>query len=139
VALTRVLLDTNALAEPLRPTPNPAFMRRFKANEAKLAIASVTLHESVYGVERLPEGKRKELLREYLRDVVLKMTVVPYDAPAADWHARERARLEASGRAMPYADGQIAAVAVVRSLTLVTANLRDFRGVQGLRVEDWRA
>jgi tRNA(fMet)-specific endonuclease VapC len=139
VALTRVLLDTNAIAELVRPTPSAAFVRRFKANEAKVAIASVTLHEAVYGVERLPEGKRKQLLREYLREVVLKLTVMPYDGAAADWHARERSRLEAKGRTMPYADGQIAAIAVTRSLTLVTANVRDFRGILGLRVEDWRS
>lgn len=137
--MIRVLLDTNAIAEAVRPTPNPAFMKRLRANEAKLAIASVTLHEAVYGVERLPEGGRKQMLREYMRDVVSKVTVLPYDAAAADWHARERARLETKGRTMPYADGQIAAIAVARALTLVTANVRDFRGVLGLRVEDWRS
>jgi tRNA(fMet)-specific endonuclease VapC len=137
-SMTRILLDTNAIAEAVRPAPNAAFVKRLKANEAKLAIASVTLHEAVYGVERLPEGRRKQTLREYMRDVVLRMTVLPYDAAAADWHARERVRLEGKGRTMPYADGQIAAIAVVRSLTLVTANVRDFRAVPGLRVEDWR-
>lgn len=136
--MIRVLLDTNAIAEAVRPTPNAAFARRLRANEAKVAIASVTLHEAIYGVERLPEGRRKQMFREYMRDVVLKMTVLPYDGAAADWHARERARLEAKGRTMPYADGQIAAIAVVRALTLVTANARDFRGIAGLRVEDWR-
>jgi len=40
---------------------------------------------------------------------------------------------------MQYADGQIAAVAVVNGLTLVTANVRDFRHVEGLRVENWWA
>jgi tRNA(fMet)-specific endonuclease VapC len=40
---------------------------------------------------------------------------------------------------MPYADGQIAAIAFVHALTLVTANVRDFRSVKGLHVEDWRS
>jgi tRNA(fMet)-specific endonuclease VapC len=137
--MVKVLLDTNAIAEAIRPTPDGAFMKRLRANEARLAIASVTLHEALFGVERLPEGKRKETLRAYMRDVVAKMPVLPYDAPAAEWHARERARLEAKGRKMPYADGQIAAIAVVQGVTLVTANVRDFRGVEGLRVEDWRS
>jgi tRNA(fMet)-specific endonuclease VapC len=136
--MIRVLLDTNAIAEAVRPTPSAAFVKRLRMNEAKLAIASVTLHEALYGVERLPDGKRKQALREYMRDVVMRMTVLPYDSLAADWHARERVRLEARGRTMPYADGQIAAIAVVNALTLVTSNVRDFRGVLGLRVEDWR-
>jgi tRNA(fMet)-specific endonuclease VapC len=136
--MVKILLDTNAIAEAVRPAPNAGFLKRLRENETKLAIASVTLHEALYGVERLPDGKRKQMLRAYLRDVVAKMPVLPYDAPVAEWHARERVRLEAAGRPMPYADGQIAATAVVHGLTLVTSDARDFRHVQGLRVEDWR-
>jgi len=137
--MVKVLLDTNALSEPIRAVPAAVFMKRLRANEANLAIASVTLHEALYGLERMAEGTRKQVIRTYLRDVVAKLEVLPYDASAAEWHARERARLEAAGRKLPYADGQIAAIAVVRSLTLVTSNLRDFRYVEGLRVEDWRS
>jgi tRNA(fMet)-specific endonuclease VapC len=135
--VVKFLLDTNALAEPMRPAPNEGFLKRLRANEAKLAIASVTLHEALYGIERLPEGKRREALRAYMREAVTKMTALLYDNKAAEWHARERARLEAAGRTMPYADGQIAAVAVVNALTLVTSNVRDFRHVAQLRVENW--
>jgi tRNA(fMet)-specific endonuclease VapC len=137
--VVKFLLDTNALAEAVRPAPNAGFLRRLRASAAKLAIASVTLHEALYGVERLPDGKRKEGLREYMREVVTKMSALSYDAKAAEWHARERARLDSAGRTMPYADGQIAAVAVVNALTLVTANVRDFRQIEGLRVENWWA
>ena len=137
--MVKVLLDTNALAEAIRPHPSAPFMKRLRANEAKLGVAAVTLHEATYGVERLPEGKRKELLREYMREVVAKLPVRPYEARAAEWHARDRVRLERTGRNLPYADGQIAAIAVVNGLTLVTANVRDFRDVLGLRVEDWSA
>ena len=136
--MVKVLLDTNAIAEAVRPRPNAGFVKKLQANEAKVAIASVTLHEALFGVERLPDGKRKELLRAYMRDVVSRMPVIAYDGITAELHARERARLEVAGRPMPYADGQIAAIAVQHSLTLVTANVRDFRQVEGLRVEDWR-
>lgn len=67
------------------------------------------------------------------------MPILPYDEAAADWHARERARLVAAGRTPPLLDGQIAAVAAVNDLVLVTSNVRDFRGFDGLRIEDWRA
>ena len=135
--MVKVLLDTNAIAEAIRPRPNAGFVKRLRANETRLGIASVTLHEALYGVERLPDGRRKQTLREYMRDFVAKIPVLPYDGRAAEWHARERVRLEAAGRPMPYADGQIAAIAVMHALTLVTANARDFRHVEGLRVEDW--
>ena len=43
-----------------------------------------------------------------MREMISKMLVLAYDVlEAAEWHARERVRLEAKGRKMPYADGQI--------------------------------
>ena len=53
------------------------------------------------------------------------------------WHAVERARLEAAGKTTPFIDGQIAAIASVNDLVLVTANKADFRGFRGLRVQSW--
>jgi tRNA(fMet)-specific endonuclease VapC len=134
-----VLLDTNALAEPIRPVPDPSFMKRFDAHAASLAISAVTLHEATFGIERLAEGKRRRVLSDYMRDVVARMPVLPYDAEAATWHARARFRLQRKGRLLPYADAQIAAIAAVHGLTLVTANARDFRGIDGLKVADWRS
>lgn len=64
--------------------------------------------------------------------------VLPYDAESALWHAAERARLTRLGRTPPYPDGQIAAIAAVNGLILVTANVRDFADFDGLIVEDWR-
>jgi tRNA(fMet)-specific endonuclease VapC len=137
--MVRALLDTNALAEAARRRPSATFMKRLRANEATVAISSVTLHEALFGVERLPSGRRKTALREYMRAVVTATPVLSYTAKAAEWHACERARLERTGRRLPYADGQIAAIAVVNGLTLVTANARDFHGIVDLRVEDWWA
>jgi tRNA(fMet)-specific endonuclease VapC len=69
--------------------------------------------------------------------VVALMPILPYDADAAQWHARERARLATAGKIPPFADGQIAAIARVNGLTLVSANLSDYAHFDGLRVLDW--
>ena len=60
-----------------------------------------------------------------------------YDREAADWHARQRARLVAAGQTPTLVDGQIAAIACVNDLIIVTSNTRDFQDFQGLRVEHW--
>jgi tRNA(fMet)-specific endonuclease VapC len=60
-----------------------------------------------------------------------------YDDVAAEWHGRERARLEESGRTPPFVDGQIAAIAHTQSLTLVTANTKDFERFADLETADW--
>jgi tRNA(fMet)-specific endonuclease VapC len=61
----------------------------------------------------------------------------PYDDAAAEWHGREKARLEERGRTPPFVDGQIAAIAHNESLTLVTANTEDFRYFDDLEIADW--
>ncbi|HET6611150.1 MAG TPA: hypothetical protein VFG83_04145 [Kofleriaceae bacterium] len=65
------------------------------------------------------------------------MPILTYDAIAAEWHAQERARLAKTGRSAPFVDGQIAAIAAVSGLILVTRNVKDFRRFKGLEVSDW--
>ena len=95
-------------------------------------------HELHYGVERLAPGRRRDKLAHYIVEVVqASLPVLPYDAEAARWHARERARLERAGNTRPFADGTIAAVAATRGLILVTRNTDDFAGFNGLHIENW--
>ena len=101
-------------------------------------MAAPVWHELTYGCRRLPKGKRRAALEAYLRDVVHgSFPILPYDEAAAAWHADERIRLEALGRPAPFVDGQIAAIAHVHGLVLVTTNDRDFARFKDLRVENW--
>jgi tRNA(fMet)-specific endonuclease VapC len=80
------------------------------------------------------------VLERYLEQVVIpSMPVLPYDSQAALWHATERARLEAAGKPVPTVDSQLAAIAVVNGLTLVTRNLRDFARFADLSCVNWHS
>ena len=134
----KYLLDTNIVSEPLRPKPRRGVLRKLRRHEEEIAIPSVVWHELRFGVERLPTSRRREAIERYLDEVVLAaMPILDYDRLAADWHAAERARLTARGETPPFVDGQIAAIARVRDLTLVTFNDGDFRRFEGLRVLTW--
>ena len=63
--------------------------------------------------------------------------VLDYNVEAAEWHALERARLSAVGKTPPFVDGQIAAIAHVNDLILITSNTRDFAEFQELRMQSW--
>ena len=67
----------------------------------------------------------------------MSLPILEYDHRAASWYALERARLVAAGRTLPFVDGQIAAIAGVNDLILVTSNRSDFRGFKGLQVRNW--
>ncbi|MEB3337362.1 MAG: hypothetical protein VKJ46_07875, partial [Leptolyngbyaceae bacterium] len=56
---------------------------------------------------------------------------------AATWHALERARLIVNGRTPAFQDGQIAAIASVNNLILVTNNVSDYTNFQNLKIENW--
>ncbi|HEX6973970.1 MAG TPA: type II toxin-antitoxin system VapC family toxin [Vicinamibacterales bacterium] len=134
----RYLLDTTIVSVPISKDPNGRVVERLERDGGECAIAAPVWHELVFGCRRLPKGKRRTALETYLRDVVRRsFPILPYDEAAAEWHGEERARLEAAGRPAPFVDGQIASIAQVRGLVLVTMNEHDFTGFRGIAVENW--
>lgn len=93
----------------------------------------------LYGAGIARGARKRNLVERYLREVVgPTIPVLPYDAPAAEAHAAERARLSRIGKTPPFADGQIAAIARVNGLVLITRNVSDFKAFEGLEIQDWR-
>ena len=133
------LLDSNILSEPTRRHPDGEVRSRLQGYRHEICTAAPILHELRYGVARMSDGARKRQLLRYLERVLLPLMVLPYDGKAALWHAEERARLTAQGRTPSYVDGQIAAIAKINGLTLVTRNTSDFVHFADLRVENWFA
>lgn len=136
----RYLLDTGIVSSPLTKSPNAEVLHRLDLHGHECAIAAPVWHELVYGAEKLPASKRRSALHAYLQEVVREsFPILPYDERAAAWHGHERARLESLGKPAPFVDGQIAAIAQVNDLVLVTLNVKDFDRFAGLQVENWAA
>lgn len=134
----RYLLDTNTVSEPLRPNPAAGIVRRLQQHGGDAAIPAPVWHELRFGCARLPPSRRRNDLERYLETVVLaSFPVLDYNKDAAGWHALERARLSAIGRTPPFIDGQIAAIAHVNDLILITSNFGDFKNFEGLRIQSW--
>ncbi|MEQ1881445.1 MAG: type II toxin-antitoxin system VapC family toxin [Burkholderiales bacterium] len=132
------LLDTNVISEPVRPSPNKRILKKIQQYQFRLAISALTWHELLFGMHRIPDSARRRELEQYLvQGLAAEIPVLPYDDRAAQWHAVQRARLAASGKVAPFADGQIAAIAAVNQLTLVTRNAKDFRFFTAVPIEDW--
>lgn len=135
----RYLLDTNVLSEPVRPSPHPRVLSRLREHGEEIATAAPVWNELLFGYERLPPSRKREAIASYLfRAVRASVPILPYDQAAAEWHAAERAKLTASGRPPAFVDGQIAAIAKVNELVLVTSNRSHFAGFGDLQVVDWK-
>ncbi len=132
------LLDTNILSEPLRPKPNSNVMQMLRRHENEIATATIVYHELLFGCYRLPESKKRQTIERYLKEVVQpNIPLLAYDEDAATWHATERARLVSIGKTPSFADGQIAAIAKVNGLIIVTNNVSDYADFLDLQVENW--
>ncbi|KAM3093193.1 type II toxin-antitoxin system VapC family toxin [Phormidesmis sp. 146-12] len=126
------------MSELFRLQPNLAIETKYAQNIDDIAIASVTWHELLYGFHRLPTSRKKEESGFFLRQIIRpNVSILDYGEVEAEWFAIERARLAGTGRMPSYADGQIAAVAAVHNLILVTRNISDYSNFSGLAIENW--
>jgi tRNA(fMet)-specific endonuclease VapC len=136
--MIRYLLDANVVQEPVKSAPNPNVLRRLMQHRAEFAIASIAWHELWFGCQRLPFSQKRTAIEAYLQELIMNaVPILAYDTAAAEWHARERSHWVTLGRTPPFADGQIAAVAAVNGLILVTRNVSDFAHFRNLSVENW--
>lgn len=136
--MIKYLLDIGIVSEPLKPRPSQGIMRRLRDHEGEIAIPALVWHELRFGCLRLTHLRQRDVIERYIQDVILtSFPVLEYDQKAADWHAGERARLASLGLTPPFIIGQIAAIAFVNRMILVSSNPTDYRAFKELQVRNW--
>ena len=131
------LLDTNACIAIINHRPKTVRQRFLKVLDggAQVWASSVVVFELWYGVAKSSRpATNTERLRAFLAG---PLGLISFDGEDAEVAGALRATLQASGRPIGAYDLLIAAQAVRRGMTLVTANVFEFRRVKGLRWEDW--
>lgn len=126
------LLDTNICSAHMRRPGGLA--HRFFQYSGRLYTSSIVLGELYAGAYML--GNPTHLL-SLIADLLQDVNLLPFDEHCAEEFGKLRGVLHAHGVAISPIDLQIAAVASVHSLTLVTNNTKDFQRVPGLQLEDW--
>jgi tRNA(fMet)-specific endonuclease VapC len=99
-----------------------------------IAISSITLSELQFGVYNSTNIERNS---ENLLRFLLGVEVLDYDSCAANEYGKIRAYLRRNGMPIGELDMLIAAHAKAENLTVATNNTREFKRVDGLRLEDW--
>lgn len=98
-------------------------------------VSSVTSFELWYGVDKSEKPDVNRRLVELLLTGPLE--VLNFDEEDSRSAGAIRAALESEGKTIGPFDTLIAGQALRRDLTVVTANVREFSRVQGLRLENW--
>ena len=136
-----IVLDTNVLSEPLRPSPSAKVLDWMRSQpNTVLFTTTITEAELLYGIAMLPRGKRRDLLESVVGRmfaVHLAGRVLPFDSAAARDYADIAAMQRRSGRPMSEPDARIAAIARSRGAELATRNVADFAGCELEVVNPW--
>jgi toxin FitB len=132
------LIDTNVISELTKPAPNGAVLNWFAQTPAQqIFISSVTLCEMALGLTLLPAGKRRDALTAATTALInedFEGRCLNLDARCAQAYGQLAAAQMQSGKACTAEDAMIAAIALVHQFTLVTRNVKDFVGMQGLQL-----
>ena len=129
----RYLLDTSIVSDLVRHPQGRAAAKVAAVGEEAVATSSVVAAELRFGAARRGSAR----IRARVEGVLSRLAVLPMAVPVDRTYAGQRAMLEAAGTPIGGNDLLIAAHAATLGVVLVTDNVREFRRVKGLRVENW--
>ncbi len=134
--MTRWLLDTNILSDLVKPEPSAALVAWMaERRDEDLYISALTIAEIRRGILDLPSGRRRDALETWFSGpegppALFSGRILGFDERAALVWARLMAEGRAAGRPRSALDTIIAATAEANGCVVVTANERDFVGVE---------
>jgi toxin FitB len=136
-----IVVDTNVVLELMRPSPASTVLDWIHAHsQRELFTTSITLAEVRYGIERLDNGRRKELFKSTAEEIFAAFDeyVLPFDREAAIQYAGIVSGRDRAGVPIDGFDAQIAAICFNNKAMLATRNVKDFQGT-GIKITNpWR-
>lgn len=138
----KYLLDTNVISELVAKQPLAKVINWLDNTDDNLIYLSViTIGEIKKGIERLPDSKRKTMLRTWLSDELLlrfQGRILPLDTAVMLTWGNLTATLEKKGRKLPAMDSLVAAIALQGQFVLVTRNEADFADTGVTILNPWQ-
>ncbi|MER2511057.1 MAG: type II toxin-antitoxin system VapC family toxin [Nitrosomonas ureae] len=130
----RYLLDTNVCIRYLQGRL-PAIRNAIRSQKPDaIVICAVVRAELFYGAMK-SQSPAETLTKQ--RQFIDRFPTLPFDDSAAMIFGKIRADLHRQGNPIGPYDLQIAAIALVNNLILVTHNSREFSRIEGLQLADW--
>jgi tRNA(fMet)-specific endonuclease VapC len=130
----KYLLDTNTCIRFINGRAPKIRQRVGLIADTDIAISTITMGEMFAGSAKSQYPQRSRAKQDVF---FVRFVHLPFDEDAADEYGQIRAHLEQAGTPIGPYDLQIAAIALVNNLTLVTHNTSEFSRVPNLKLEDW--
>ncbi len=137
-----ILIDTNVIAELMRPAPSRTVLDWFAAQDSTaLFLSAISEAELRTGAAILPAGQRRDSLTVIIDSVIeedFEGRILPFDSVAAKACATIAAARRGIGRPIMEADCQVAAIANAHGAVVATRNVKDFEGCGVGVVDPWQ-
>ncbi|WP_027943188.1 type II toxin-antitoxin system VapC family toxin [Amycolatopsis taiwanensis] len=136
-----IVLDTNVVSELMRREVDRnvlAWVDRYPAEH--VFLTAITAAELLYGIARLPEGDRKNVLASRARGLLeedFAGRVLAFTPDAAVVYAEIVVSRERQGRPISVADAQIAAICRLHGADVATRNVKDFADTGIAVLDPW--
>ncbi|RKU12724.1 hypothetical protein C6501_10610 [Candidatus Poribacteria bacterium] len=137
--MNKYLLETTTCSELIKE--NPEVKRRLNSlTESDYHFTcTIVKGEILFGIQRLPSGKRKQDLEERADELFAEVQCDPIPEHVADTYAQIKVAAEQQGTSLGECDLWIAATALTLDAILVASD-SDYERIVGLglRLEDWK-
>ena len=127
------MLDTNIVIYVIKRRPIEV-LATFNQHAGRLCISSITFAELLHGVEK--SDRPAHNLRQ-VESFVSRLDILQYGDKAAEHYGNIRAVLEKQGQIIGVNDLHIAGHARSEGLILVSNNIKEFKRVEALRLDNW--
>ena len=129
-------LDTDICVAFLRGTSSTVRDRLLRLPRISFALPAIVVAELFLGVEKSNHQRGHTTKVEEFVD---SFQIVGFGRDAARFYARIRATLESEGEPIGANDYLVASTVIAEKGKLVTGNVREFKKVPGLKIENWLA
>ena len=133
-----VLIDTSVLIAYERGTLDVTSHVGEKEDET-FFLSVISASELLHGVHRAQQPSVRARRLAFVESILARFPLLEIDLSVARAHAELWSNLSREGKMIGVHDSWIAATCIAHSLTLITANTREFERVPGLRLENWMA
>lgn len=135
------LLDTCVISELIKKNPDANVIQWIsEVEETSLFLSVLTLGEIHKGIEKLPQGTKKDKLHKWVNSDLrerFKNRIIDFDLISATKWGEVQGRAELAGKPMSLIDGLISATGIAKDLIVVTRNIKDMEQSGASLLNPW--
>jgi len=130
------IFDTDTLSNIIKCHPSPRLVNKLSSLSPEFQYTtSINSAEIYYRAHRSPN--RDIILRAFEKSVFPNVTILPFDENSAQVYGKLKAKLEKRGIVKSEPNLRIASIVLQHGFILVSGNVRHFRDIPRLNIENW--